>query len=453
MALACACMSEAQTAEDSVYVYLDDQPDGGYFLPAPPDTSSVEFQDDLLQWLWGKSVRNSERGAQASRESEWKNVSMMTMATELLGLDTINAERTPALFRLITKIYNTGSQATKGAKKKYMRKRPFLQMNEHLWSYYDALDEDFYRTNGSYPSGHTSYGWATALVLTEMWPELQDTILRRGFQYGESRVIGGPHWQSDVNAGYLCGAASVARAHANGDLLHKDILAARKEYAILKGLPRDYDPVSGAGVLNGEKILGPQVDAASYRYISDVRRYWAAKPLRLTERGQQALSEAECSTQQICRIFGEAMGITISEETTPAICALICAVADKSHDAVERLKTIRFRNPPFEQLGEPAFIQSNGQNGQLTSSFPSEHTHLGWAEALIMAEVAPEKQDEILRRGYQYGQNSLISGLSWFTDIEATRQLSCAIVARLHNDPDLCKMIAKARKEWKRKGL
>lgn len=56
-------------------------------------------------------------------------------------------------------------------------------MNEDTWGKYDS---DFLRTNGSYPSGHTAFGWATALAFAEMWPELQDTILRRGVQFGEN---------------------------------------------------------------------------------------------------------------------------------------------------------------------------------------------------------------------------------------------------------------------------
>ncbi len=440
----------AQSANDTVYVFLEDQPDGSYFLPPPPDTASVEFQDDLLQWLWGKSVRPTERGQQASRESQWLSISMLDMASEVLELDTITEEGAPALFRLITKAYNTGSQATRGAKKKYMRKRPFAQMNEHLWSYYDALDEDFYRTNGSYPSGHTSYGWATALVLAEMWPELQDTILRRGFQYGESRVIGGPHWQSDVTAGYLCGAASVARAHANSDLLHRDILAARAEYIKLKGLPKNYDPVSKTDVLHGEKILGNPVDTTSYRYATDVLRYWNAKPLRDTERGRQAVYEAEYSVEMMCHVFGEAIGIDISKETTPAIYALMERVLQKSSETVDRLKEIRYRKRPFVQLGEPSFLPGDEEKERGKSSFPSGHTSLGWTEALTLVEVAPDRQNEILRRGYQYGYNRLIVGYHWFTDIEASRQLACGIVARLHAEPEFYEMIRNAQKEYKR---
>jgi len=448
LAIAWVSGMKAQTAEDTVYVFFEDQPDAGYFLPAPPDTASLEFNDDVLQWLWGKSVRQTERGRQASKDSDWRLVVMLKMAAEVLELDTISQEETPALYRLLYKTYNTASKATTAAKEKYKRKRPFAQMNEHMWGEFDAPNEAYYRTNGSYPSGHTTSGWSTALVLAEMWPELQDTILRRGFQFGESRIIVGAHWQSDVTAGYLCAAASVARMHANGDWLRQDILAARAEYARLKGRPENYDPVSTADVPHGEKILGTPVDTASYRYTTDIARYWSAKQLRYTERGMKAAQEAEYSVEMMHHVFGEAMGINISEETTPAICALIAYVLEKSSETVDRLKVIRFRKRPFVQLGESSFVEGDEEKERGKSSFPSGHTSLGWTEALTMVEVAPDCQNEILRRGYEYGYNRLIVGYHWFTDIEATRQLACGLIARLHAEAEFCEMIRKARAEY-----
>ena len=80
--------------------------------------------------------------------------------------------------------------------------------------------------------------------------------------------------------------------------------------------------------------------------------------------------------------------------------------------------------------------------------FPSGHTNLGWTTALMMVEVAPDHQDEILRRGYQYGYNRLIVGYHWATDIEATRMLSSALVARLHADPQVQQLIANAVAEY-----
>jgi len=434
----------SQTDQDTVYVSLDDQPNGVRFLPAPPDTASAVFIDDMLQFQWGKSQRNTPRGRQASDESLWTPDAMRSVMAQVLGLDTINQNDTPALDRLLVKIYNTGDKSVKASKEEYVRIRPFVQMNDPLWAQYD---DDFLRTNGSYPSGHTAFGWATALVFAEMWPELQDTILRRGFQFGENRVIVGAHYQSDVTAGFLCAAASVARAHVNPEL-EKDILTARAEYARLKGLPENYDPVTATDVPHGERIVNNPVDTTSYRYITDLTQYWSAKTQRQTERGKRAAKEAEYSVEMMCQVFGEAANITISAEKTPAIYALLDTVLIKASETADRLKPIRFRKRPFVQLGEPSFVPGDEEKERGKSSFPSGHTNLGWSTALVMAEVAPECQNEILRRGYEYGYNRLIVGYHWFTDIEATRQVSAALVARLHADAGIREMIAAARAEY-----
>ena len=69
--------------------------------------------------------------------------------------------------------------------------------------------------DGSYPSGHASLGWAWGLILAEMAPERANALVARGQAFGQSRVICGVHWQSDVTQGRIIGAATVARLHAD----------------------------------------------------------------------------------------------------------------------------------------------------------------------------------------------------------------------------------------------
>jgi acid phosphatase (class A) len=69
--------------------------------------------------------------------------------------------------------------------------------------------------DGSYPSGHAALGWAWALVLAEASPAQTNVLLARGHAFGQSRVVCGVHWQSDVDAGRLMGSATVARLHAD----------------------------------------------------------------------------------------------------------------------------------------------------------------------------------------------------------------------------------------------
>ena len=72
-----------------------------------------------------------------------------------------------------------------------------------------------------------------ALVLAEINPERQDEILVRGYEYGESRVIVGYHYQSDVDAARIAASAAVARLHAD-EGFRKQLEKAKKEFARLK---------------------------------------------------------------------------------------------------------------------------------------------------------------------------------------------------------------------------
>ena len=449
LTLCSAMIAGAQETEVPHYVAIEQLPDARYFLPAPPDSSSVAFLDDIAQWQWGRTMVSTERGERASLESKFGLDVMASVMAQALELDTISEEQTPAIFELLAKSFVTGISSVVVPKLEYMRRRPFAVMNETTLGQFDSPET--LMSDGSYPSGHTATGWAIALAMAEMWPALQDTILRRGFEYGENRIIVNAHWQSDVTAGYLCAAAAIARAHCEPEF-EQDIRAARAEYIRLKGLPEDYDPTVDGDVLvdvpHGERFLNAPVDTASARYMADLMLYWNNKQIRSTERGDTASFEAEYSVAMMQKVMGEAIGITINDLQTPAITRLLSHVLDKSSETADRLKAIRFRKRPFVQLGELSAVNGDEEKERGKSSFPSGHTNLGWTEALVMTEVAPDRQDEILRRGYEYGHNRLIVGYHWYTDIEATRQLASALVARLHADPAFLDMLAAARAEY-----
>ena len=90
-------------------------------------------------------------------------------------------------------------------------------------------EEEGLINNGSYPSGHTIRGWSAAMLLAELNPTAADTILARGMMYGDSRVIVGAHWQSDVDAGRLAGSAAVVALHTCPEFMEQ-LEKARAEF-------------------------------------------------------------------------------------------------------------------------------------------------------------------------------------------------------------------------------
>ena len=223
--LAVLLLAMAATAQRPLLDSLQ-MPNAVRFLPPPPDTATAAFQYDRAQYRWGKEQRKDPvRLAIAVSDAVWSIDNICKIYSGVLGID-ISRENTPAIYRMLTLGLLTTDQAGKLPKNHYMRTRPYVFFNEP--TIYPS-DEKWLRTNGSYPSGHTILGWSAALLLTEVAPVKADTILARGYMYGQSRVIAGYHWQSDVDAARLVASAAVARLHADKRFT-KLIKKARKEY-------------------------------------------------------------------------------------------------------------------------------------------------------------------------------------------------------------------------------
>lgn len=204
----------------------EEMPDLRKFLPPPPDTASAAFQYDKAQYLWGLEQRNdSVRRAIAIGDAEWSVDNICRIMSEPFGLK-LSKETTPAIYRMLAVGFVSADQIGVLPKEYYMRTRPYMYFHEPTLA---PWDEEELSHNGSYPSGHTILGWTSALLLTELNPDRADTIMARGYMYGQSRVIAGFHWQSDVDAGRLAASVAVLRLHADPRFL-KLIDEARKEF-------------------------------------------------------------------------------------------------------------------------------------------------------------------------------------------------------------------------------
>ena len=227
--LFCGMTAQAQKdVKDEMKPYLSMRklPDMIKWLPAPPDTTSEEFVHDIMRYMWGKKQRlNPERAAIAIRDAVWNIDSTLAEYFVPFGLE-LSFEKTPELYTFMVRSIKTCDQMGTRAKWFYRRKRPFMRMNEHMLT---RNEEEGLINNGSYPSGHTIRGWSAALLLAELNPAAADTILARGMMYGDSRVIVGAHWQSDVDAGRLAGSVAVLTLHTCPEFM-EELEKARAEF-------------------------------------------------------------------------------------------------------------------------------------------------------------------------------------------------------------------------------
>ncbi len=228
------------------YLAEKDRPDSLMLVAAPPAPGSAAFAADVAMHERMKALRSGPRGALATSDAELRFPAAAGTFACTLGVP-ISQELAPNLTMLLRRSLVDAGGATYGAKNKYQRTRPFVHFKEGTCT---PKSEPALAKDGSYPSGHSALGWAWGLILSEVDPERTNALTARGLAFGESRMVCGVHWHSDVVAGRTVGSAAVARLRTN-PLYNAQLAAARKEVADLRarGLKPAQDCAAEAAAL------------------------------------------------------------------------------------------------------------------------------------------------------------------------------------------------------------
>jgi acid phosphatase (class A) len=215
------------------YLSPQELPDSLGLTPPPPVPGSAAAVLDEQVSKKTLTLKGTPAWELASGDADLAFPHVTKAFTCALGT-TISEKETPRLYRLMQRSFVDAAGATFAAKDKYARPRPFMVNKESTCS---PAEETRMLKSGSYPSGHTSLGWAWALILAEVAPDRANELLARGRAYGQGRTVCNVHWQSDIFEGMTVGAAAVARLHGNAEF-KADVEAAKKEVtdARAKGL-------------------------------------------------------------------------------------------------------------------------------------------------------------------------------------------------------------------------
>lgn len=250
MALSMVMAAMTMNAQNEVQPYftVDQLPDLIKCLPAPPAFDSPEFAYDMERFAWGKLQRlDPERAEIARRDAVWSYEALLAEFSVPFGL-AITPENTPEIWKLMVTSLTTTDAMRVAPKAFYHRQRPFERYQDKM-----LTDEEAELSGeGSYPSGHTMRGWTAALLLAEVNPAAANEIFARGWMYGESRVIVGAHWQSDVDASRV--AASIGYSALQGSAEFRNQMAkAQREFLKKTGkLSSDHSVKANAYSLTGK---------------------------------------------------------------------------------------------------------------------------------------------------------------------------------------------------------
>ncbi|MGD8830705.1 MAG: phosphatase PAP2 family protein [Pseudomonadales bacterium] len=135
--------------------------------------------------------------------------------------------------------------------------------------------------------------------------------------------------------------------------------------------------------------------------------------------------------------FACALGFTIAPESTPYLYQLLRRSLTDAGLATYAAKLHYERQRPFIVNGAPNCAPEAEQEMLAHDpSYPSGHTAIGWAWALILTSLVPERADEILARGLAFGESRMVCNVHWPSDVTAGRTIGAATVAVLRANPD-----------------
>lgn len=200
-------------------------------LPPPPAAGTGSEADDRAAFDRTRALKstNPARWALAVNDVEQTPEAAFIDFSCALGVQ-LDDGSAPVLSNLFARMQKDARAVVDPPKDSFARKRPFVGHDGDIC----VEKTDALAATGSYPSGHTTLGWSWALVLAELAPDRATEILARGRAYGESRVVCGVHYPSDIEAGRTNGASLVAALHgspefrADLDKARAEVDAARK---------------------------------------------------------------------------------------------------------------------------------------------------------------------------------------------------------------------------------
>ncbi len=218
-----APIAAATTGQTLPYIDPGMLPDTTEILPAPPGAGTPSQASDEAIFRRTRILEGTPRWALAQHDAILDARTVVDDFSCALGL-TLSPVNAPALFKIFDRASGDIGPMFQRPKDEYRRARPFVGNGRPIC----VARTSQLTASPSYPSGHTTIEFSVALILAELAPDRGSEILARGRTLGESRIVCGVHWASDVQAGYLSAAVFVAALHGSRDF-RNDLDTARQQ--------------------------------------------------------------------------------------------------------------------------------------------------------------------------------------------------------------------------------
>ena len=197
-------------------------------------------------------------------------------------------------------------------------------------------------------------------------------------------------------------------------------------------------PYLPPGLPDGIALLPPPPAPGSAEQAADLESAREVFAGRTPELQARAFRDASLSFS----IFTPIIGSALETHELPKTEALMEKVKAEIGGIIDAPKDYFRRKRPYQV--EPALTLGNSEPSY---SYPSGHSVRGTVYSMILAEIFPEKREQLLAFGRAIGWDRVLIGKHFPTDVYAGRVLGKAIVRELMSSRRFRHDLAKARKE------
>ncbi len=200
--------------------------------PAPPADGSPEALADVARSERMKALEDGDRWLLSTAHVEIRPPLGLQHFDCALGV-RLGSVETPALNRLMGRLFHDVDDVAEAVKARYKRPRP-VAIEPGRRACQTLTDAG--RASSSYPSGTSALATAYGEAFAVMAPDRAAAVRSIARAVGESRMVCAMHWPSDVVQGEAVGFAVFARAASTSEAFDADLAAATAELDRIRAL-------------------------------------------------------------------------------------------------------------------------------------------------------------------------------------------------------------------------